>query len=242
MHTLFISDLHLQDSRPGLSGLLKQFLRGPACQADALYILGDLFEFWIGDDALSPTARAVGAELARLPAAGTPCYFMHGNRDFLLGRDYAAQAGLQLLQETCVIDLYGTPTLLLHGDTLCTDDLAYQTFRRQVRDPAFQTLFLQKPIPERLHIAQSARDASQAHTASAAMAIMDVNEQAVRAAFDQHHVGQLIHGHTHRPDVHQYTLEDGSTARRIVLADWRHSGHYLRFGPDGYAAINVSDR
>ena len=242
MQTLFISDLHLQDSRPGLLELLKRFLRGPACAADALYILGDLFEFWIGDDALSPTAQAVGAELARLPEAGTACYFMHGNRDFLLGREYAAQAGLQLLQESCVIDLYGTPTLLLHGDTLCTDDLPYQAFRRQVRDPVFQTLFLQKPIPERLHIAHSARDASQAHTTSAAMAIMDVNEQAVRAAFDRHHVGQLIHGHTHRPDIHDYILADGSPARRIVLADWRHSGHYLRVGPDGHAAITLSGR
>jgi UDP-2,3-diacylglucosamine hydrolase len=192
MATLFISDLHLDDSQPAATGWLLDFLSGPARTADAVYILGDLFEYWIGDDALSATARQVAQATSALKAAGVPCYFMHGNRDFLLGDAYAAQAGLELLPDVALVDLYGTPTLLLHGDTLCTEDTEYQLFRQQTRDPRWLARILTLSVEERLQLARSARDASIAHTGSVSMDIMDVNETAVRNAFRDHAVKRMI--------------------------------------------------
>jgi UDP-2,3-diacylglucosamine hydrolase len=216
-----------------------RFLDGPATRADRLYILGDLFEVWIGDDALSETAKRVAEALQRLRAGGTACSFIHGNRDFLLGEDYARKAGLELLPEMTVVDLYGTPTLLLHGDTLCTDDVAYQAFRRQSRNPDWQAGILALPAEERMRLARNARDASRAHTGSAAMSIMDVNETAVIRAFQEHGVHRMIHGHTHRPAVHRHRLDDGETGERIVLADWYTEGSYLRVKKDGIESVSL---
>jgi UDP-2,3-diacylglucosamine hydrolase len=238
--TLFFSDLHLEDARPEATRWLRTLLRGPARSAEAVYVLGDLFESWIGDDALSGTARAVAEEFAALSASGVACHFQHGNRDFLLGREYARTAGLQLLPETLVIDLAGTPTLLLHGDTLCTDDVAYQAFRRQVRDPAFQAAFLARSVNERLAIARQARDASQQHTGSAPVTIMDANEQAVLAAFGEHGVTRMIHGHTHRPATHRHDLGGGNTGERIVLADWYRYGSYLEVDARGARSVTMA--
>ena len=226
--TLFISDLHLEDAQPGITRLLLDFLAAEAAAADALYILGDLFEYWIGDDVLSPTAETVADALSGV-ARKTPVYFMHGNRDFLLGRTFAERAGMGLLDDPTVVDLYGTPTLLMHGDTLCTDDHAYQAFRAQVRQPAFIEMFLHKSVEERIAMAREARDASKAHTGHAAMEIMDVNEDAVRAAFEAHGVDRMIHGHTHRPAVHDRA--DGR--QRIVLGAWHEHGSVLRVDADG---------
>lgn len=239
MSTLFISDLHLEDGRPECTAWLRGLLEGPARGADALYILGDLFEYWIGDDAPSSAALEVAEALSDLANVGVPCYFMHGNRDFLLGESYAASAGMRLLPEAVVADLYGTPTLLLHGDTLCTDDTAYQAVRRQMRDPAWQAHVLALPVPERLRMAREARDASMQHTGSATEAIMDVNENAVREAFATHGVRRMIHGHTHRPAVHRHQLEGGAEGERIVLADWYHAGSYLRVTPQGAESIEL---
>ena len=239
MGTLFISDLHLEDSRPDALIWLRTLLRGPAREAEALYILGDLFEFWIGDDALSDSARAVAEEISALAGSGVPCAFQHGNRDFLLGADYAAQASLRLLPESCVVELYGTPTLLLHGDTLCTDDTAYQEARRQMRDPAWQSAVLKRPVAERLAMARKARDASMQHTGTVADAIMDVNEDAVREAFRAHGVSRMIHGHTHRPAVHRHELGDGRSGERIVLADWYDHGSYLEVSPAGARPVRI---
>ena len=233
MSTLFISDLHLEDARPEPSGWLTAFLEGPAQSADAVYILGDLFEYWIGDDALSPTARELASATHRLASQGLPIHFMHGNRDFLLGDHYADLAGFTLLPETVVVDLYGEPTLLLHGDTLCTDDHQYQAFRAQSRTPQWQAAVLSRSVEERLALAKSARDASAAHMESAAMQIMDVNEDAVRKAFAEHGVRRMIHGHTHRPAVHEYELGDAGKAQRIVLADWYEKGSYLEVDAAG---------
>jgi UDP-2,3-diacylglucosamine hydrolase len=233
--TLFISDLHLEDNAPERTEWLMAFLSGPARMAQAVYILGDLFEFWIGDDALSATARRVAGAIAALHQSGVPCYFMHGNRDFLIGEAYASAAQMQLLPETCVIDLYGTPTLLLHGDTLCTDDLDYQAFRRQTRDPGWQSAVLALPVPERLKLAQEARAASLSHTGSASMEIMDVNPGAVSDAFRAHKVSRMIHGHTHRPAHHTVDLR-GDSADRIVLADWYDQGSYLEVSASGAVA------
>lgn len=239
MPTLFISDLHLEDSRPQISSLFLDLLAGTARKAEALYILGDLFEYWIGDDALSQTALTVCEALRGLTDSGVACYFMHGNRDFLLGAEYAREAGMELLPESLVIDLHGTPTLLLHGDSLCTDDVEYQAFRHQVRDPQWQSAFLARPVEEREAMARQARDASRQHTSGASMEIMDVNPQAVRRAFAEHGVRHMIHGHTHRPAFHEHRLEDGGTASRIVLADWYDKGSVLSVSPEGTTTIDV---
>jgi UDP-2,3-diacylglucosamine hydrolase len=241
VNTLFISDLHLEDSKPQTTALLTDFLRGPATKADAVYILGDLFEFWIGDDVLSRTAQRVADKLAELHSRGVPCYFLHGNRDFLVGPDYAERAGLQLLPQTFVADIYGTPTLLLHGDTLCTGDLEYQDFRQRVRTQDFADRFLQLPTEQRQEMAHNARDASKQHTASRAAAdIMDVNEIAVRNAFLEHGIRRMIHGHTHRPAIHQHQLGAGVIGQRLVLSDWHSSGNYLRVDPQEYELLTLA--
>lgn len=233
MKTLFISDLHLEDSRPDTTGWLREFLAGPARSAEALYILGDLFEYWVGDDAVPPTARVVADELSALAARGLTIFFQHGNRDFLLGEEYAARAGMKLLPETLVADLYGTPTLLLHGDSLCTDDERYQAFRRQSRNPAWQAAVLARTVEERIAMARSAREESMEHKESASMGIMDVNEQAVCTAFEDNGVTKMIHGHTHRPAVHEHPLPGGGEGTRIVLADWYREGSYLEVSAEG---------
>lgn len=233
MSTLFISDLHLEDGRPDALGWLMAFLEGPAHAADALYILGDLFEYWIGDDAVPACARQLAGATSRLAEEGLPVYFMHGNRDFLLGQAYAQTAGFELLPETVVMDLHGTPTLLLHGDSLCTDDAEYQAFRLQARNPAWQAAVLARSVEERAAMARNARDASMQHTSAASMDIMDVNQEAVRAAFKSHGVNRMIHGHTHRPAIHEYDLDASGTARRIVLADWYRKGSYLEVSESG---------
>jgi UDP-2,3-diacylglucosamine hydrolase len=239
MSTLFVSDIHLEDSRPEALEWLQALLSGPARRSEAVYILGDLFEYWIGDDAPPPTARRLARATSALVDGGVPCYFLHGNRDFLLGEDYAAEAQLQLLPESLVLPLYGTPTLLLHGDTLCIDDVEYQAFRRQARDPAWQAAILTLPVEQRLRMAREARDASAQHTGSTAMDIMDVNDAAVKEAFLEHGVTRMIHGHTHRPAVHRHQLGGGIEAERIVLSDWYRSGSYLEVTPDGARSVTL---
>ena len=239
MSTLFISDLHLEDSRSDISGWMLEFLAGPARSAEALYILGDLFEYWIGDDALSPTAKALAEHTAALAEGGLKIFFQHGNRDFLLGESYAAAAGLELLPEYHVADLYGRPTLLLHGDSLCTDDTEYQAFRKQSRNPQWQAAVLAMSVPERIAMAKGAREASAEHKGAASMDIMDVNNDAVLQAFTEHGVTRMIHGHTHRPAVHRHRLPDGSEATRYVLSDWYEAGSYLEVTAEGIASKPV---
>jgi len=230
MKTLFISDLHLDDRRPETTGLLLQFLQDEAGSADALYILGDLFEYWLGDDVPSECATQVATALATLADRGIPCCFMHGNRDFLLREAYAKQAGLTLLPEEYVLDLYGERVLLMHGDSLCTDDIPYQQFRTLVRNPAWQDDFLTKSPQERLQIAMQARDTSAEHKGNASMEIMDVNPAEVVAAFERHGVQKMIHGHTHRPAKHDLKA-NGNPAQRIVLGDWYTRSSILRVTP-----------
>jgi UDP-2,3-diacylglucosamine hydrolase len=219
MPTLFISDLHLDDSRPQIVELFTRFLADEAGKAQALYILGDLFESWIGDDDDATLPARVASALSKLREGGVPVFFMHGNRDFLLGRDYTARAGMTMLPDPSVIDLDGERVLLMHGDTLCTDDVEYQKFRGLVRDPRWQQRFLGKSLQERREFAEQARGESRKHTSSARPEIMDVNAAAVEAAMRKHGVRRLIHGHTHRPATHQLVLND-QTAERIVLGDW----------------------
>jgi len=238
MATLFISDLHLDPARPQITRLFGEFLDGQAREADALYILGDLFEAWVGDDDPSETGAFVAEKLKALVDSGVPVSFMHGNRDFLLGEAYAQRAGMTLLEDPTRIDLYGKPALLMHGDTLCTDDVAYQQFRAHTRDPAWQAQFLSQPLAARLAFAQQARAASQARQgelreAGTMETITDVSPAAVDAAFAAHGVDTIIHGHTHRPAIHNLVV-DGRPRRRIVLGDWYEQGSVLRTGADGF--------
>lgn len=238
MITLFISDLHLCDERPRAGEIFLEFLRSKARGAQALYILGDLVEYWIGDDALDRHPPAFVAPLRALSDGGVPVFLMRGNRDFLLGDRFAAACGLSLLDDPTLITLNGTPTLLMHGDTLCTDDVAYQAFRRQVRDPRWQLQFLALPWEQRVNAAKSVRAESQAQTAVKADYIMDVNADAVRQAMRGAGVSQLIHGHTHRPAMHSFDL-DGTPARRIVLADWHERGNVLQHDENGFRFVTL---
>lgn len=223
MTTLFISDLHLSDEKPGIREIFLRFLNGRARDAEALYLLGDIFEYWIGDDASMPQYQPECEALEALSASGVFTGFMRGNRDFLVGEALAAATGMQLLDDPCVIDLYGEPTLLTHGDMLCTDDLKHQEFRAFALDPENQARILALPIEHRDRIAQGIRMLSKSNNAREAADIIDVNQSAVEDCLRSHGVRQMIHGHTHRPAVHDFAL-DGDDARRIVLADWHETG------------------
>jgi len=222
--TFFVADLHLTDERPVASGRFFRFLDEEAAGADALYILGDLFEAWIGDDHGERVARDTAQRLKALADAGTPVYFMHGNRDFMLAGRYAALAGMMLLTDPTRIDLYGVPTLLMHGDTLCSDDMAYQAFRRRVRHPLTLALLRQLPLAWRRRLARQARAGSESAKAGKPAAIMDVNADAVLRVLREHRICRLIHGHTHRPAQHVHAV-DGHDCERWVVPDW-----YARWG------------
>ncbi len=241
MATVFISDLHLDESRPDITALFLRFLRDEARGARALYILGDLFEAWVGDDDPSPVGAAVAAGTRALADTGTPVFFIRGNRDFLLGADYAARAGVRILNDPSVILLDGRPTLLLHGDLLCTDDTGYMAFRAQTRDPRWQAQFLAQPLAARLAFARQAREQSRQAQAALREAgtmetITDVAPTTVTSHFARYGVDLMIHGHTHRPAVH--TLDAGGReCRRVVLGDWYEQGSVLRVDGD---AIELS--
>jgi UDP-2,3-diacylglucosamine hydrolase len=230
--TLFISDLHLDAGRPLITQLFLDFLETRASGSDALYILGDLFEAWIGDDDQSDMNQSVCRGLRQCVASGTPVFIMRGNRDFLLGEQFAEQSNCTLLQDPSRIDLYGTPTLLMHGDLLCTDDTEYLAFREMVRDPQWQADFLEKPLEERHNIAAGMRTISLEKTSSKAESIMDVNQETVIHTMTGNSVPSLIHGHTHRPGVHDLLIA-GKPAQRIVLGDWYEQGSVLECSPDG---------
>jgi UDP-2,3-diacylglucosamine hydrolase len=233
MAILFIADLHLDDSRPQITQLFEHFLASEEARSvDALYILGDLVEAWIGDDDDAELPGRIAQATKALRDSGVPVYFMVGNRDFLLGQDFASRAGFTLLDDGTVHELYGRPTLLMHGDVLCTDDIAYQTVRKQVRTPEWMAQVLSMPLAARRAFAAKAREDSRAHTGSTMETIMDVNADAVAESMRKAGVTRLIHGHTHRPAIHRVDL-DGQPAERIVLGDWYEHGSVLRITPEG---------
>ena len=233
MSSLFISDLHLTEERPEANERFISFLERKARNAEALYILGDFFEYWIGDDDLGQAFHAVIAGLLKdLSASGVRLGFMHGNRDFLIGERFCAATGARLLDDPTVESVGGEKTLLMHGDTLCTDDLEYHAWRRQARDPAFQAAFLAKSLPERRTLIVQMREKSKEVVQGKTAEIMDVNEDAVREAMRRHGVRRLIHGHTHRPGRHEVALE-GGRGERWVLPDWYGRGGYLEVDPRG---------
>ena len=219
MATLFIADLHLCVEEPAITAGFLRFLAGEARNADALYILGDLFEAWIGDDDPNPLHRQMAAAIKAVSDSGVPWYFIHGNRDFLLGNRFARESGMTLLPEEKVLELYGRRVLIMHGDTLCTDDAGYQAFRAKVHKPWLQTLFLALPLFVRKRIAARMRANSKEANSSKSLAIMDVNQNAVVSAMEKHQVQWLIHGHTHRPAVHEL-IANQQPAFRVVLGAW----------------------
>lgn len=227
-HTLFIADLHLSAGRPDITAAFLRFMAEDAPRADALYVLGDLFEFSIGDDEQSPLNRLVASAFRD---CGVPVFFIHGNRDFMVGRRFAREAGLTLLPEHQVIDLYGEPTLIMHGDTLCTDDAGYQRYRRITRLRWLQWLFLRLPLSKRLGIADGIRGKSAEAKQDKSVTIMDVNQDEVARQMRKEGVRRLIHGHTHRPAIHDFML-DGQPVQRIVLGDWYTQGSVLRITPN----------
>lgn len=233
MASYFISDLHLSRERPAINQLFLNFLQEHAPQADAVYILGDLFEVWLGDDMILPEYQPAIEAIASTVKNGTPVYVMYGNRDFLMKEKFEELSGAKLIHEPYVIDLYGKPTLLLHGDSLCTDDVEYQKFKAMVRNPKWQAQVLAKSPEERLALAKQLRETSKSETASKAEDIMDVNQQTVEQTMQDNHVLHLIHGHTHRPATHEFTIDDNK-ATRIVLADWYETGSFLSVDESGY--------
>jgi len=236
--TLFISDLHLCGERPAITALFLDFLAREARTADALYILGDLFEYWLGDEAATQPAHRPVVDGLRAAGAQVPVYVMHGNRDFLLGAGFERAAGCRLIPDPTRIELYGTPVLLMHGDSLCTADTEHMAFRAKVRDAQWQREFLAKPVAERERIAREYRAYSRMATAKKNPEIMDVTAAAVEAAMRQHQVLHLIHGHTHRPRVHTLTI-GGKAARRIVLGDWYEQGSVLRVHAGGWKLVTL---
>ena len=237
MPTLFISDLHLAPERPQITEQFLRFTRSTAAGADALYILGDLFEYWVGDDDLEdPLNGMVSSALSALVAAGTAVFLMRGNRDVLLGSDFATRCRATLLDDPVLVNLYGTPTLLSHGDALCTDDVDYQRFRLYARDPGNQQKFLAQSLEARREQMRGMRAQSETSKQQKTEAIMDVAPAAVEALLRQHGYPRLIHGHTHRPARHSHAV-DGQTCERWVLNDWYDSGGYLRCDAAGCSAV-----
>ncbi|PHS71979.1 MAG: UDP-2,3-diacylglucosamine diphosphatase [Cycloclasticus sp.] len=232
-HVHFISDLHLTKDRPDITQRFLAYLTSLDTHVSDVYILGDLFDVWVGDDDVTEPNEAVKSALKNTVSKGINVSFIAGNRDFLIGQQFFADTGIFCLEDTHIIDLFGTPTLLMHGDLLCTDDVEYQQFRQLTHTTAWQDDMLSKPLTERLAIAQHYRNESVKNKAEKSMDIMDVCQETVASNMQQYNVTQLIHGHTHRPNVHSFDL-DGKPATRIVLAEWDNDGSVLDWCEEGY--------
>ena len=234
MAILFISDLHLETDRPDIGAQFISFLEGEARDADALYILGDLFESWVGDDDPNEHFAVIKAALAALVDSGVPVYFMHGNRDFAVGDGFSRETGVQLLPDPYPVEFYGTTVLLSHGDAMCIDDVEYQQFRAMTRNPEWMAMSLAKPLEERLALAAQIRAQSKARRGSLTAEITDVNQGEVTKLLTEYGVDVLLHGHTHRPAIHEVQLGDRAV-KRIVLGDWYEQGSVLRWDENGYS-------
>ncbi len=239
MACLFISDLHLSAERPAMTALFETFMTRRVSPGDALYVLGDLFEVWLGDDAASPDQLTALKMMRAAALRGIRIYFMHGNRDFLAGAAFETMSGCRILPDPTVIHLGDEPVLLMHGDTLCTDDVDYQAWRLKVRQPAFMNQFLLMKVEERMKIAEHYRAESERITRDKPMAIMDASQAAIESAMRAHGVRRMIHGHTHRQAIHDFTL-DGAPAQRIVLGDWYRTGSALTFDQGKYELENFN--
>jgi len=232
MATLFISDLHLEADRPEIGEQFLDFLDEEAADAEALYILGDFFEYWVGDDDPDEYYASIKRSLRAFTDSGVPTYFMHGNRDFMIGETFAEQTGVTILPDPYPLDLFGKRVLLSHGDALCTDDTEYQKVRTMTRNPDWQAMILAKPLEERIAIAKQARAQSEERNKTLSESIIDVNPEAVKQTLSEHGVEILLHGHTHRPGIHGVEVDD-RFAKRVVLGDWYDQGSVLRWDEDG---------
>jgi UDP-2,3-diacylglucosamine hydrolase len=241
MRTLFISDLHLEDSRPDITALFLAFLEKEASYCDALYILGDLFEAFIGDDENTALHQKVSNALSSLNKKGVPIYLMHGNRDFLIGKSFIRRSQVTLIADPTIIDLYGRKTLLMHGDTLCTQDINYLTFRKKARNPLLKRLFLALPLKKRQALAEKARAISKTHTHTVDMRILDVTPAEIPLVMEKYHVQQLIHGHTHCPGFH-YFWRNGQLFSRYTLSDWEKTGHFFTYDHKGSSRLQTLSR
>lgn len=240
MSTLFVSDVHLNNARGNIVRAFIDFLDEKARHADALFILGDLFDEWLGDDDDKPPHREVSDALAALTATGLSVSVVHGNHDFLLGKKFAKRSGCTLLGDHTIIDVYGTSTLIMHGDTLCTRDVNYQAFRKMTRNPIMQKMFLSMSLDKRVEKAANLRRESREDMALKADDIMDVTPDAVDDIMRKHEVRHLIHGHTHRPAIHNFML-NGQEATRIVLGDWYEQDSVLIWDEAGYRLGRIAD-
>lgn len=233
MATLLISDLHLQEERPDITRAFLHFLATRARQADALYILGDFFEAWVGDDGMSAYQESIARALRELTDSGTRLYLMHGNRDFLIGKQFCRETGAELLNDPSLVTLEGHRVLLMHGDSLCTQDLAYMKLRRWLRHPLTLFILRHLPLSTRFKLARKLRSESKAQTRMKAAEIIDVTPELIPQVLAQHGVTTLIHGHTHRPATHDLRV-NGQPARRIVLGDWDACGWALQIDENGF--------
>lgn len=231
-HTLFIADLHLEQDSHDISDLFCHFLNNDARKADALYILGDLFEVWFGDDNPCPFPAFIASQIKAVSDSGVPVYYIHGNRDFTIGKRYAKQSGMILLPEAKVVDLYGQPTLIMHGDSLCTLDVPYQKFRKKSRTWWWKGIMLSLPLSYRQKMARNIREKSKENKSGADLSIMDVTQSEVELQMQNFGVTRLIHGHTHRPAIHHFEI-NGKPYERIVLGDWYEQGSLLKVTPQG---------
>ena len=232
MTTLFISDLHLEADRPEIGEQFLDFLDDEAADAEALYILGDFFEYWVGDDDPDEYYASIKRYLRAFTDSGVPVYFMHGTRDFMIGERFAAETGVTILPDPYPLELYGKSVLLSHGDAMCTDDVEYQQIRAMTRNPEWQSMMLGKPLEERIAIAKHVRAQSQERNKTLSESIVDVNPDAVRETISDHGVEILLHGHTHRPGIHGIEVDD-RFAKRVVLGDWYDQGSVVRWDEDG---------
>lgn len=237
-HVHFISDLHLTQDRPENTQRFLAYLESLNAGLSDLYILGDLFDVWVGDDDPTPPNEAVKEQLSKLTATGVKVHFLAGNRDFLIGQEFFSDTNIISLEDECIIDLFGVKTLLMHGDLLCTDDIEYQQFRQLTHNLAWQQEALSKPLQERLALAQHYRQESHLNKNNKSAEIMDVNELAVIDMMKKHQVQRLIHGHTHRPNVHTHSV-NGQQLKRFVLAEWKDNGSVLDWSENGYEVIKL---
>ncbi|WPA91361.1 UDP-2,3-diacylglucosamine diphosphatase [Providencia zhijiangensis] len=236
MSTYIIADLHLSEDEPAITAGFLAFIEQQAIHADSLYILGDFFNYWIGDDDNTPLHHQIAQALKQLSERGIPCYFIHGNRDFLLGQRYAKQCGMTILPQETLLELYDKRILIMHGDTLCTDDAAYQNYRKKVHTPWIQRVFLLLPLFIRRRIAQKMRRNSQYASSMKSEAIMDVNSDAVIDALNRHQAQWMIHGHTHRPAIHEINI-GGQLHFRGVLGAWHSEGSAFVINENGIELI-----